>query len=52
MSAGAKYERYVSSRMNIEKIKKAFVIAHNEKFKGKDKGQVLSTPAQPLQAVV
>lgn len=50
MSSSHKYEKYVSSRQNIEKIKMAFIIEHNKKIK--NKGQMLRTSTQLLKAVV
>lgn len=35
MARAVKYQKYVSSLENIEKIKREFIIAHNKRIKAK-----------------
>ncbi len=45
MSKSVKYEKYERSQLNVEMIKRAFIIAHNDKIRAKKKADAVNTPA-------
>lgn len=45
MSRSVKYEKYERSRLNVEMIKRAFIVAHNDKLKSKKEADAVNTPA-------